>query len=234
MRQRRRHSYQWSYQSWLQIEPRRWRAGFLFSVSLVSLCITHASTPHFPWPSIWGREESTARISGFFIRLKIKQGREIDLNSVSCTRSNSYCLDHFTENGVVFDDGSTLEADVVVLATSYQNMKVRFLVYLPRHDILNSSCALGYRREDYRQRRLTNWRWYSASLYRQDFINHFLSVCDLDSEGELKTIWRPSGRRTSTLIPHNTVGDVLFNHSRAMDHGWQPRVLPTQQQDWRA
>ena len=29
-----------------------------------------------------------------------------------------------TENGIVFDDNSTLEADIIVLATGYKNMKV--------------------------------------------------------------------------------------------------------------
>jgi hypothetical protein len=41
-------------------------------------------------------------------KIKVKQGQEID---------------HFDENGLVFADGSRLDADIVVCATGYQNMK---------------------------------------------------------------------------------------------------------------
>ncbi|KAK0463686.1 dimethylaniline monooxygenase [Desarmillaria tabescens] len=41
-------------------------------------------------------------------KIKLKQGHEIS---------------HFTETSVVFDDGTEIEADIVVLATGYKNMK---------------------------------------------------------------------------------------------------------------
>ncbi|KAK0196665.1 dimethylaniline monooxygenase [Armillaria mellea] len=41
-------------------------------------------------------------------KIKLKQGHEIS---------------HFTESAIVFDDGTEIEADIVVLATGYKNMK---------------------------------------------------------------------------------------------------------------
>jgi len=41
-------------------------------------------------------------------KVKIKQGKEVD---------------HFEEGGIVFEDGSKLEADAIVLATGYKGMK---------------------------------------------------------------------------------------------------------------
>lgn len=41
-------------------------------------------------------------------RIKMKQGHGVD---------------HFTEDGIVFSDGQEIKADLVVLATGYQNMK---------------------------------------------------------------------------------------------------------------
>lgn len=45
-------------------------------------------------------------------RIKVKQGQEID---------------HLDENGIIFADGSRLDADIIVCATGYQNMKTTAL-----------------------------------------------------------------------------------------------------------
>ncbi|KAK0211151.1 dimethylaniline monooxygenase [Desarmillaria ectypa] len=75
-------------------------------------------------------------------KIKLKQGHQIS---------------HFTENSVVFDDGTEIEADIVVLATGYKNMKTTAVK------------ILGPEAE------------------------RMKDVWGLDSEGELKGIYRHSG-----------------------------------------
>lgn len=75
-------------------------------------------------------------------RIKIKQGQEIN---------------HITPDGVVFADGQEAKADLIVLATGYENMKT------------NAVRIFGKEGER---------------------IN---PIWGLDEEGELRTVWRPSG-----------------------------------------
>jgi cation diffusion facilitator CzcD-associated flavoprotein CzcO len=77
-------------------------------------------------------------------KVKVKQGSGIK---------------RFTESGVEFDDGEFLEADVVVLATGYANMRET------ARDLLGDEVA-----------------------------DRCSPVWGLDSEGELRTIWRQSGQ----------------------------------------
>ncbi|RAK97101.1 putative flavin-binding monooxygenase [Aspergillus ibericus CBS 121593] len=67
-------------------------------------------------------------------------------------------ISHFTESGLVLKDGSTLPADIVVLATGYDNMRTTVRK------------VLGDRVADRCQ-----------------------DVWDLDEEGEINAMWRPSG-----------------------------------------
>ncbi|CAK7233319.1 hypothetical protein SBRCBS47491_008568 [Sporothrix bragantina] len=67
-------------------------------------------------------------------------------------------ISHFTPTGLVLADGSALEADVVVLATGFDNMKTTVTKVLG--DKIASRCN---------------------------------DVWDLDAEGELNAMWRPSG-----------------------------------------
>ncbi|KAI5984987.1 hypothetical protein F5J12DRAFT_59574 [Pisolithus orientalis] len=42
-------------------------------------------------------------------------------------------ITRFTPNGLLFEDGSTLEADVVILATGYADGRIAYLQLLPSH-----------------------------------------------------------------------------------------------------
>ncbi|CAK7233190.1 hypothetical protein SCUCBS95973_008510 [Sporothrix curviconia] len=73
-------------------------------------------------------------------------------------RQSADGIARFTPNGLVLADGSELEADVVVLATGYDNMKTTVSKVLG--DKVAARCK---------------------------------DVWDLDAEGELQAMWRPSG-----------------------------------------
>ena len=67
--------------------------------------------------------------------IKIKQGHDIGShlsfhivsNNISWRLSN--LEERFTKDSLIFDDGTSLKADIVVLATGYKNMKVRLLSF---------------------------------------------------------------------------------------------------------
>jgi putative flavoprotein involved in K+ transport len=67
-------------------------------------------------------------------------------------------LESFTETGVVFDDGTTLDADVVVLAVGYTNMREK-----------------------------------AREIFGDAVADRLRSVFGVDTEGELRTVWRDSG-----------------------------------------
>jgi cation diffusion facilitator CzcD-associated flavoprotein CzcO len=68
-------------------------------------------------------------------------------------------IERLEPDGVVFTDGTALPADVVVLATGYQNMRES-----------------------------------ARTLFGDEVANRCQPVWGLDREGELRTVWRRSGR----------------------------------------
>ena len=68
-------------------------------------------------------------------------------------------IERLERDGVVFTDGTTLPAEVVVLATGYQNMRES-----------------------------------ARALFGDNVANRYQPVWGLNSEGELRTVWRRSGQ----------------------------------------
>ncbi|TVY31953.1 putative indole-3-pyruvate monooxygenase [Lachnellula subtilissima] len=67
-------------------------------------------------------------------------------------------ISHFEPNALVLADGTKLEADIVVLATGYDNMRTS-----------------------------------ARKVFGDEIANRCKDVWDLDEEGEVNTMWRPSG-----------------------------------------
>jgi len=67
-------------------------------------------------------------------------------------------ISHFEPNALVLADGTKLEADIVVLATGYDNMRTS-----------------------------------ARKVFGDEIANRCKDVWDLDEEGEVNAMWRPSG-----------------------------------------
>lgn len=76
-------------------------------------------------------------------KIKIKQGQEIE---------------EVTHDGLKFADGTTLQADEIVFATGYQNMRTE-----------------------------------ARNIFGDELANRIGDAWGFDEEGEMRTIWRPSG-----------------------------------------
>jgi len=76
-------------------------------------------------------------------KIKIKQGKEIT---------------EVKKHGLLFEDGSELEADEIVFATGYENM-----------------------------------RGTARKIFGDEIANNIKDVWEFDEEGELRTMWRPTG-----------------------------------------
>ena len=99
-------------------------------------------------------------------KITVKSGREI-------TR--------FSPTGLVFDDGSRVEADLVVFATGY-------VIYAA--DRTDPSCS------SFRYSR-TTIKQVAESLFGSEVAESVRDVGGWDNDGEPAGVWRPSGRKSS-------------------------------------
>lgn len=85
-------------------------------------------------------------------------------------------LQRFTENGLKFEDGSKLDADVVVFATGY--------VYRLRQFIISLMFPL---------RRYTNMRESIRKICGDEITNQLKELGGIDEEYELNSVYRDCG-----------------------------------------
>ena len=83
-------------------------------------------------------------------------------------------ISHFSKNSIHFADGSSLEADLVVLATGYRNMRET-----------------------------------AIKIFGEKEGSRVRPVWGLDDEGELRTVWRPTGHPALWIQAGNLVSTTL-------------------------
>lgn len=90
-------------------------------------------------------------------------------------------IDHLTRNGVVFTDGTDMEADLIVLATGYSNMRDT-----------------------------------ASTIFGNEVASDLDEVWGLDSEGELRGVWRPSGHPGFWFMAGNLLQCRIFSKYLAL------------------